>query len=130
MVPMPNNGTYRLPMRPVGLHEPGAELDTPHDPVTSYTVTSTTETPAVATASVSNPVGVDPVDASPTPSNAIGVDPPKSKPTGEPEPGDNEGGSSSKVHEFWDWVTDKWHKVWDKISGSKGSDPEKTESSA
>lgn len=134
MVPMPNNGTYRLPMKPVGLHEPGAELDTPQDPVTSYTVTTTalspSETPVVATASVSQPVGVDPVDASPTSSKAIGVDPPKSKPTEEPAPGDEQGGSGSKVHEFWDWVTDKWHKVWDKISGSKGSESEKTGSSS
>ncbi|KAK3954852.1 alkaline-phosphatase-like protein [Pseudoneurospora amorphoporcata] len=40
--PAPNNGTLRLPLKPLGLHsdEPGAGIESPIDPVTPYTLTA------------------------------------------------------------------------------------------
>jgi hypothetical protein len=39
LAPAPNNGTLRLPLRPVGVHSPDNVLDVPQDPVPAYTKT-------------------------------------------------------------------------------------------
>lgn len=131
LTPSPNNGTLRLPLKPVGLHDSTPAIDVPSDPVTSYTITPTpTIVPSstkslgvdpVATGGVTNPVNVDPV----------GVDPPT-----DPKPADGEdtsvvdsiGGTANDFlawakDEFgkaWSWTTDKAAEAWDKIQGDDG----------
>ncbi len=133
MAPMPNNGTLRLPLRPIGLHsEPG--LDTPADPVSSYTVTSEAPPTPTPTPSPSSTklVQVDPVTSSsvesPAPTATVGVDHPDAQPSENPAD-DGEGdeddeksqlekvGQSAK--DFWDWFTGKIGEWWDKLSGGE-----------
>jgi hypothetical protein len=67
MKPLPNNGTLRLPLRPIGLHndEDAPALDSPEDPPASTTV---------------RPVRPDPLPSAPP-------SPPSSSPSPSPSPG-------------------------------------------
>ncbi|KAH8885773.1 Phosphodiest-domain-containing protein [Thozetella sp. PMI_491] len=141
MTPMPNNGTLRLPLRPVGLHsEPGAEAEAPADPVTSYTLASeapSTPTPEPLT---TKPLQVDPVTSAADPtaqSKTIGVDHPDAQPTGAPASGSGEGTEDDKsnlekvedaAQNFWDWFTGKVGELWDKVTGHGQKDSEKSSS--
>ncbi|RFU80479.1 ectonucleotide pyrophosphatase phosphodiesterase family member 1 3 [Trichoderma arundinaceum] len=45
LTPKPNNGTLRLPLKPVGTHDAEDEPKVPEDPVTSYSIVSTSLQP-------------------------------------------------------------------------------------
>ncbi|KAK0729990.1 ectonucleotide pyrophosphatase/phosphodiesterase-like protein [Lasiosphaeris hirsuta] len=142
--PPPNNGTLRLPLKPIGLHsDPGTTLDDPADPPAAGTATPSS-IPSLATTSLSEPAKslvVDPVattsvasaSSAATPSKTLAIDPPKPQPTGQAPDGD-EGSDdddgkkgldnvASAVHNFWDWFTGKVDEWWGKVKGS-GKDPE------
>ncbi|WQF83156.1 Putative Type I phosphodiesterase/nucleotide pyrophosphatase/phosphate transferase [Colletotrichum destructivum] len=126
LIPEPNNGTLRLPLRPVGTHKSEDTPAEPEDPVPPYTTTaSQTTASAQSTATHSStpekPIQVDPV---PQPSST-------EAPTEDKQGGDDgeesQGAEEDAIQKgkaamigIWDWLTDKFGKVWDKISGSKG----------
>lgn len=94
--PVPNNGTLRLPLKPVGLHsdEDAPPVETPSDPpesAMSTTGTGPTTTPTV----------------SPEPTSAASEAPP---PTANPESDDEKGST---------WWGTLWHKVGDKFDDFK-----------
>ena len=153
MQPEPNNGTLRLPLRPVGLHDSeDAVLEEPEDPVTSYSLT--TETPMSTPAPETTPVlQVDPLtssDASGTPTssptaNAVGVDPADAQETDtasdtteeeteeHDDANDNANSDEKSVvdkltsgfQDFWDWLK---HKADDLFNGKKKGESEKSDS--
>lgn len=134
IAPAPNNGTIRLPFKPIGLHSDPVE--NPMDPVGATRIsliTSISETTSSApTRSILvNPVSTssDPVAASPSaPPKSSGVDLPQAQPTGgqpegEDDQSDGEGGEEqndggSGVKGFWDWFTGKVSHWWDKVKGA------------
>ncbi|KAJ8108982.1 hypothetical protein ONZ43_g6261 [Nemania bipapillata] len=73
MNPMPNNGTLRLPLKIVGLHNADIPLEQPEDPVPVSTVEEVT-TKMTATLPISTPSSTKPVTAT------IGVDPVENEP--------------------------------------------------
>lgn len=101
--PVPNNGTLRLPLKPIGLHSPEAPIPDAADPVTSSTTTESTPTQSV---------GVDHVP----------------EPTQAGTPGSNNGGgdgkdgasqpktAKEKLEDLWKWFTGKVSKAWGKIA--------------
>lgn len=136
--PKQNNGTLRLPLKPIGLHKPEGGVEEPADPVSSYTLPAAPSTPSPA--GTSPPVGVDTVEVKPTSSHPITVDPVGLKPTAtrpitvNPAPSQptdqaaGDGGSDDTGAEgndekpkkgLWGWFTDKIEEIWDKITGSK-----------
>lgn len=132
LTPASNNGTLRLPLKPVGLHEDVPPIEVPSDPVTSYSITSTpAPTPAsitASTASMPSPsapeaaqsVGSDPVveDGSST-SNPVQVD----KPEEEAKPGDSVWDwAKDAFGKAWTWTTGKAEEVWGKIQGDAKGD--------
>lgn len=105
LTPAPNNGTLRLPLKPVGLHDDVPAIEVPSDPVTSYTITPTsTSTPASTPAKT---LGVDPVVTNDT-SGSVGVDLPK-EPSLEEE-ADEELLDAAK--DWWEWAKDSFGKAW------------------
>ena len=115
MLPRPNNGTLRLPLKPVGIHEDHDKLDEPADPP-------------------SRPPGAD---ASLPPSELRPERPAKpSSVAGEPTSGESESGevtedegdsdgqssSGNRIKVWWDWVKGKAGGFWDKITGHNKSD--------
>lgn len=107
ITPQPNNGTLRLPLKPIGQHE--VEVTVPDDPVTSYTVTSSdierpTPPPAPTVAEVSQ--------------SAPAAEPTK-QPEDEKTPEDkgNKGILDTTLNDVWDWITGTADDVWHKIVG-------------
>lgn len=136
LTPMPNNGTLRLPLSPIGLHDPDSEgsgVETPPDPVDVLTYTSSaavslpSPSPAptleASSSAISNPASEAPsaaasttaAPASTTTSSAVEIPPAPTGDIGDEDDGDE---NFSSTHSFWDWLTDKISGVWDKITGS------------
>ncbi|KAK8016110.1 ectonucleotide pyrophosphatase/phosphodiesterase 1 [Apiospora rasikravindrae] len=151
MEPKPNNGTLRLPLKPIGLHdsEPGEELEDPETTTSSPAAASTTTTIS-STSSIKNtvtttvaaaqnpastpPIGVDPVKASSSkgsgvdpaaasPSKPLGVDPVETGPPERPHPDEDkeETHHFKSITELWDWLKDKAGHVWNKVNGGPDS---------
>jgi hypothetical protein len=130
---MPNNGTLRLPLSPIGLHDldgEGSGVDTPPDPVEVSTYTSSGAAyPSSSSISPTNEPSIAPSQPASSSSPAINIDPPTA-PTDttlqppDPTPIDTIGDEDdddenlSETHSFWDWLTDKISDAWDKITGS------------
>jgi len=142
IAPAQNNGTIRLPFKPIGLHSD--PIENPADPVKPAT-TSTAVPSDVTSLASSKPILVHPVTPgsgftttlTDAPSKSLGVDPPDAHPTDQPggdgdqsedEGDENKGGVGSAVSGFWDWFTGKVSHWWDKVkgatSGEKKPDPE------
>ncbi|KAJ4298721.1 hypothetical protein N0V88_003753 [Collariella sp. IMI 366227] len=129
ITPAPNNGTLRLPLKPIGLHDdPGAQgIDTPVDPVEA-SPTSTVLSPDQSTRPVIvNPIPTTVVETTNAPTKPVGVDHPEPQPTTSPaqppssdtnNDGDDEDSAGDKVKEFWDWFTGKVEHWWDKVTGN------------
>jgi hypothetical protein len=125
MKPIPNNGTLRLPLKTVGLHEPDATIDEPEDPepdqVSGESATTATSTSPAETISVTEPnvqpptiIGVDPVDPPQDPESS----------TVDSASDSNEGPKEFKSwQDYWAWLTGKVDDLWHKLTGS---DDEKT----
>ena len=103
ITPMPNNGTLRLPLKPIGLHS------NDHDNKTEAVELPSDPTHAVAESSNSTSKG------------SIGIDPPDPVPT-RPVIVDEGGKGQSKLKQLWSSVSSKFAglKSWvhDLISGS------------
>lgn len=137
IIPAPNNGTLRLPFKPIGLHSDPVE--NPTDPPPTTTSVSTSALPPTAFASQSEPsksILVNPVMTSTSgltisPSKSLGVDPLQTQPTGEPDDGSTEDNDDKKdgVSGFWDWFTGKVDEWWGKVKGSLSGTKTEPESS-
>ncbi|SPQ19046.1 a4d6cfe1-3342-4bb4-aed2-1371cafcd6ef [Thermothielavioides terrestris] len=120
--PAPNNGTLRLPLKPIGLHsDPSASgLDTPADPVESHTFST-----SAAAEPTNKPI------------------PPNNQPSGTADGNDGDGDGDgddednvspidkveSAVQDFWDWFTGKVKGWWGKVTGQGGGSTEQGSSS-
>ncbi|EPE03931.1 ectonucleotide pyrophosphatase phosphodiesterase 1 [Ophiostoma piceae UAMH 11346] len=74
--PKANNGTLRLPLAPVGLHDSESTIEEPADPVPAYTIESSTSVGKTTTASTTASTSV-----ATTSTATVGVDPVKDKST-------------------------------------------------
>lgn len=134
ITPAPNNGTLRLPFKPIGLHS--VPIENAVDPPVFSPVHSTSPILALPSSSAKQ-IQVDPV-AKPTTSKSTDVSSPKETPD-QPidDNGENEGEaddhrSGSSISDFWDWFTGKVDEWWGKVKGAvKGEEkPETSASSA
>lgn len=134
MQPQPNNGTLRLPLKPVGSHDSENQQETPADPPPAETTHHPTEfvhptrptKPEASSLSSSSSSSVASVDRPTRPSKPTSTEVPEAEPTkdtgkegGDKEGnGDGDGSVGEKVKGWWNWFTDKVGGVWDKITGS------------
>ncbi|KAL2130228.1 hypothetical protein VTI74DRAFT_6725 [Chaetomium olivicolor] len=137
ITPAPNNGTLRLPLRPIGLHDdPGAQgIDKPADPVEANPASVPPHTDQATKPILVNPILTSTAETTTASSKPVGVDQPVPQPTtsspSQPFPsstdkssGENNGDDEEeeesavdKVKEFWDWFTGKVTHWWDKVTG-------------
>lgn len=113
MSPAPNNGTLRLPLKPVGLHndEGDSPNETPSDPVGIHSLTSTPPSAATMSALMSSlsslaasaadvASATASLEAAPTEASSTASVPPSQ--------------SSKPAHKhWWDWFTDKADEIED-----------------
>ncbi|KAL4892575.1 alkaline-phosphatase-like protein [Aspergillus ambiguus] len=107
ITPHPNNGTLRLPLRPVGLHsdEDAPSVEAPADPPVSATSSTTIN--------LSPTSSLTPAPKSPPPSEGS-PPPPADRPESEDEPGPTWWGTLwGKLNDFKDWATDAFETVKD-----------------
>ncbi|KAF1932190.1 Phosphodiest-domain-containing protein [Didymella exigua CBS 183.55] len=108
LIPAPNNGTLRLPLKPVGLHNDDEDSadETPHDPVDTHSLTSAPPSAATMSATTSSlsslaasASGLEATTASLEGSASVSASATSSAPPA---------ASSKPVHKhWWDWFTDK-----------------------
>ncbi|KAK4229546.1 alkaline-phosphatase-like protein [Podospora fimiseda] len=141
IIPASNNGTLRLPLKPIGLHSDN-HLETPADPAEHTLVTSSSLKASASTKPVMvNPVTTSAASANPTVTvtqtveKTVGVDKPVPQATGKPS-FDQEGGSEDgdeksgidkvgdSVKNFWDWFTGKVSNWWDKVTTTQPDESE------
>ncbi|KAK4102959.1 Phosphodiest-domain-containing protein [Parathielavia hyrcaniae] len=131
ITPALNNGTLRLPLKPVGFHDdPSAsELDPPSNAVETYPAPSS-PTSEPTKAILVNPISTTSgLEAAPPPTITVGVDQPEAQPqpTQPPSGADDSNGDGdessavdkveSSVKDFWDWFTGKVNNWWGKVTG-------------
>lgn len=141
MEPKPNNGTLRLPLKPIGLHDAEPAIEELEDPETTTSspatvasavtavsassteqvTTTTTTTDAAQNPASTPPVGVDLV--APSLSKPLGVDPVETGPPERPHPNEDKEDTHhfKSITELWDWLKDKAGHVWDKVKGGSES---------
>jgi hypothetical protein len=73
LTPNPNNGTLRLPLKPVGLHSPETAVEEPEDPANASTSTNEPGTDAISISPIEASSAADP---NVVPPQMVGVDPP------------------------------------------------------
>ncbi|KAH8588526.1 alkaline-phosphatase-like protein [Bisporella sp. PMI_857] len=135
ITPKPNNGTIRLPFKPVGVHSPDTSLPEPEDPVpapspsTSPAAFSTpSPSPASSEDEGSFVISIDPIEASSAAHPNIVPDPVVSPEDPAPSNVDrpvvnDEGNKSAKGTDWLSWVKNKI----DKVKGWLGLNEEKKE---
>ncbi|KAH7176628.1 alkaline-phosphatase-like protein [Dactylonectria macrodidyma] len=146
--PHPNNGTLRLPLVPVGLHDPEESPDEPADPETSGPTQPARPTLPVPPSQPARPTAPEKPEEPEEPEKPTGqaeptkpteptqsAEPTKSaKPTKSVKPTSGNDGSSGngdtddeedsddedddKDEGWWDWLTEQVDKAWHKITGS------------
>jgi predicted AlkP superfamily pyrophosphatase or phosphodiesterase len=126
ILPKPNNGTLRLPLKPVGLHSSDTTPPKPSDlEVTSSTLIppSVTPSPFTAPTSVTPPdenadavISISPIEASSAadpnvvPPTMVGVDPADVVSPDRPVVSD-EGQMTPEEKNFWDWFNSRLDKL-------------------
>ncbi|KAI1263842.1 alkaline-phosphatase-like protein [Xylariaceae sp. FL1019] len=141
MKPMPNNGTLRLPLKTIGLHDDQSVPEEAEDPVptsTTTVITNSVSSISTATLAVSSPisetqstslvsVGVDPVQTESLRPTQAGQPDEAEKSDGPDEPNEPEEPDQPEKgkHTLWDsfrqgfdWVKDKVTGFVDKVTGS------------
>ncbi|KAL7930473.1 alkaline-phosphatase-like protein [Trichoderma chlorosporum] len=138
--PQANNGTLRLPLKPIGTHEAEDAPQVPVDPVTSYSLTSTsTSSQSAKTQTIQRPT-VPPklITSSTAPSSTplpstISTTPlkphttsteaavtPTEKPhddnKGDQDGDDDDDETPGGLEGIWDWLSSEFGKVWHKIT--------------
>ncbi|KAH7316599.1 alkaline-phosphatase-like protein [Stachybotrys elegans] len=130
MTPQPNNGTLRLPLKPIGLHKPEETPGEQADPPTAdHTASEAPKRPTVAVPPSEAPRPTMPGKPSETPAHQGGQqDQNAGGDKGGKDDGEDEGkgdkGDEDDDDEgpagWWDWIKDKVGHVWHKITGSSG----------
>ncbi|KAI0125133.1 type I phosphodiesterase/nucleotide pyrophosphatase [Xylariales sp. AK1849] len=120
MGPMPNNGTLRLPLKTVGLHDdPATTLEELPDPYPS----GTAEDHVTGVMSISPIETSSAADANEGPPTAVGVNPVDDEHQAQPpsgESGEDDGDKEvNSISDWWDWFTGKVSDTWSKLTGSK-----------
>ncbi|KAF9871527.1 type I phosphodiesterase/nucleotide pyrophosphatase [Colletotrichum karsti] len=124
LIPKPNNGTLRLPLSPVGTHKSEDTPEEPQDPVPPYT------TSQVATATSASQAAHSSAPASES-VKTIQIDPPQPASTNAASDSaeESDGADQDAIEKgketmvgIWDWITDKFDKIWGKITGDKGNE--------
>lgn len=133
--PNPNNGTLRLPLKPVGLHSPDTAIENPPDPVKpiDHADATTTTVPDVNAISISPIESSSAADPKVVPPHMVGVDPtdpPVDRPVAADEGSEkHDDKNDTGVEGLWDNLIDKLEgfKGWLEglIGGSKGGEGEK-----
>lgn len=133
MVPKPNNGTLRLPLKPIGTHRPEDTPEQPADPPQPSTAEPSAAEPSTAEPSTAEPSNHPERPTRPgTPTqHERPTLPPQPSQTQEPAPssngndknkgdddGEDAGPAGDMVKGLWDWLTDKAGHIWDKITGN------------
>lgn len=136
MVPKPNNGTLRLPLKPIGTHKPEDTPEIPHDPP-KPAATKQLARPSVPSAPAKPSTTVQSMQPHTT---TLVVEKPSSKPSSgdkedkdededddddDEKDDDNDDDDSKsikdkvkgKVKGIWDWLKGNVGKVWHKITG-------------
>jgi hypothetical protein len=149
--PKPNNGTLRLPLKPIGLHTPDTSTEEPSDPPPPNTIASPVPSPASSDDEADGIIKISPIEASSAadpdvkPPVMVGVDPADAPnvgvdPADEVAGGDEVNvdrpvvGDDSVVSEeekgFWEWVQEELDgiKGWlsDTVNGVKEAATGKT----
>ena len=118
--PQSNNGTLRLPLKPIGIHHAEDIPKEPSDPPT-HTIAATSEAVDATTIDVQGTTS-RPVTETTTLAEAW-------RPTAPSTPlsvGNPDGGQSDeeslkhKLVGVWDWVKDKASGFWNKVTGDGG----------
>ena len=129
VVPAPNNGSLRLPLRPLGLHsDPGAPRpEAPDDPVPPPP-TATPDLPSEPDeAGGPGGGGDDDVD-----DEAVGKMLDSDLSEGGAGPDDSDSPDKTQLRPWWQWLLDKWKEAEEKLSklfGKVGSDDQDDEAS-
>ncbi|KAE8446453.1 hypothetical protein EG329_011916 [Mollisiaceae sp. DMI_Dod_QoI] len=121
LVPKPNNGTLRLPLKPVGLHSPETALEDPNDPpssTSSIPIPLSTPSPSTSQedAGADAVISISPIEASSAadpndvPPNMVGVDPADEVNVDRPVIPD-ESEMTQEEKDFWEWFKEKLDKV-------------------
>lgn len=103
--PKPNNGTLRLPLKPVGLHTPETSVEDPSDPPPASSPAQEEDASAV--------ISISPIEASSAadpnvkPPTAVGVDPAEEAGVDRPVVEDTGNGESEKEKDFLKWIKEK-----------------------
>lgn len=139
LTPAPNNGTLRLPLKPVGVHKPEDTPEEPEDPPSASKESARPTVPEKPSQPVRPTVHQKPtqpqrptVPVAPTQSAKTTVSlkkPAKSSKSPAPSKGsddqdedsdsdsDDDNDDKDKDEGVWDWFTHKVEKVWHKITG-------------
>lgn len=141
ITPSPNNGTLRLPFKPVGLHSDAdaPKLDTPADPVVSA---PPKKLPTATPEAVTGAVTVTTTPPSPgAATNSIELHRPPPVPTTTLSPSTNPAADQAiqdaetaaedakkTLQKWWDWVLDKFHEAEDWAKGVVQGEEEKKSS--
>jgi hypothetical protein len=141
MTPQPNNGTLRLPLKPIGIHKPEETPGEQADPPTADSSASEApKRPTIAVPPSEVPRPTMPGKPSETPAHQgdqedanAGDDKGIKEHEDEDQDQDKDGDKDENDKDedgpggWWDWVKDKahyvWHKVghaWEKVTGSSG----------
>lgn len=123
--PRPNNGTLRLPLKPIGTHKPEDTPEPPADPEPERPTVPSASDPARPTAPGKAEDKPSSSAEEPPKTEASGPEPSKPRPTSQKPPasdddkgdGDDEE-SEGGIKGIWHWITHKVEKVWDTITGS------------
>jgi hypothetical protein len=125
--PKPNNGTIRLPLKPVGTHSPDTTPETPSDPPPSAQSQATPSASSASEAGADAVLSISPIEASSAadpgviPPHFVGVDPAEEVNVDRPVVGD-ESGLTDDEKTLWEWLTGKLEdaKTW--LAGITGGD--------
>jgi hypothetical protein len=114
LTPNPNNGTLRLPLKPVGLHSPETAASDPLDPV-DPTATTDPGTDAISISPIEASSAADPSEVPPS---FVGVDPVDG---GEKPPVEDDdkgkGADEEEKDGFWDYLYGKLEGFKEWIAG-------------
>lgn len=119
MEPAPNNGTLRLPLKPIGTHKDEDTPETPQDPVTTTAIPERPTAPEKPT-EPARPTAPAPAEGDGKDSDEKDDDDDDDDEDEDEDEKDEDEDNSvgGKIKVWWDWVVEKVGNVVDKIKGN------------